>query len=270
MSEPKIEITNNEYNSFITINNVNDIDLSLFTTDFFRMMDIDYVEPELLYNYELSKTNIVIKDNDVRKEESVNLNIPQNDLSFVKSAPTTMSLIWDSINSLLTQKVKTDSITLNDRANEHPNPDYKYKIVLDIDNIDSNNIMRLDQYLERLANDENKSIFNIQNNGLSYKHIVEIIEDIYLQLEYQLELDIFTSVIDIRDVYFIKGRFVILNTTNMEKKIYDTSLEKNISVVFLEFILKFTKIDKESLIKLFENTLLVKTIRLLEQGVFLL
>jgi hypothetical protein len=280
MTERKIEISKkDEYNFSIIINNVNDIDILLFTSDFFKMLGIDFIEPQLVYSSDLSKTGMVVKDNKIIENDSIDLNIPKNDLPFIKTTSVTISTIWNSINKMISPR-KNNSVTqdadvstpivLNDKTNMHPNPDYTYKIVLDIDTIENDTVLRLNAYLKYLTTNNDKTIFNMQNNGLTYKNIIEIVEDVYLQLDYLMNINVSLSQINLNDIYFVANRFILLNTDNMEKKERDESSEANMAKVFLEFIVKFTGVDKYVLCKMFENTVLSNTIYNLENGVFLM
>jgi len=281
----KINISQTEFDSTIEIKNINDVDLILFTHDFFKKMGIPTIDIKLKYNYLSSLKEIVLKDDDSFKSEIRNIT-KNNSFTFIKKPANLIETIWSGVNLLFKKKDDIDSIVetenkqkiiLSDKTNEHPNLNYSYAIVLNYDNKPGENILSLNSYLQEIKSGE-VSIERFSPSNLNYYEIGRIIYDIHQQLLYLKSMNTIIVEIVIEDIYIVQNRFIIINTQRMinvsdgdiPRENYERILDKQrYSKAMLNFIKKITgNYDIEDFMKNIEYSYLHKYISRLLEGEF--
>ncbi len=95
----------------------------------------------------------------------------------------------------------------------------------------------------QLLNDTN-SLLLISQNGITYKILDKIVQDIYQQIVYLSDLGFFYTSINESSVFLIQNRYVIFDSSAIsnfdDKNIQDIETRKN---AFIEFIMRLTESD---------------------------
>jgi hypothetical protein len=275
----KIAISQTEYKNIIEIKHLNDVDLLLFTGDFFKKMQISSVDIQIKYDYYKSNKNITLKGDDTLQTDARSIN-EDTSIPFIKKRSSLIEYIWEKINSLYNfsdnekeiddnEEVNSKGIVLSDKMNKHPNPEYKYNIVVSYDKLPDESITTLYYYLNEMRNNE-ISTEQFVPSKLTYYEIGNIIYDIHQQLLFLKSMNILIVEIVLEDVYIIKDKFIIINTQRMipiEGKDLPTD-NKQYAKVMLNFIKKIVLKDIDEFMKEIEFSYLYKYIARLLNGEF--
>jgi len=275
----KIAISQTEYKNIIEIKHLNDVDLLLFTGDFFKKMQISSVDIQIKYDYYKSNKNITLKDDDTLQTDARSIN-EDTSIPFIKKRSSLIEYIWEKINALYNfsenkketdenEEVKPKGIVLSDKMNKHPNPEYKYNVVVSYDRLPDESITTLYYYLNEMRNNE-ISTEQFVPSKLTYYEIGNIIYDIHQQLLFLKSMNILIVEIVLEDVYIIKDKFIIINTQRMipiEGKDLPTD-NKQYAKVMLNFIKKIVLKDIDEFMKEIEFSYLYKYIARLLNGEF--
>ena len=281
----KIVISQTEFDSTIEIKRINDVDLILFTHDFFKKMGISIIDIKLKYTYLSSQKEIVLKGEDSLKSEIKNVT-KNNSFIFIKKRANLTDTIWNGINSLFKKGEDIDStintenkqnIVLSNKTNEHPNLNYSYTIVFNYDNKPGENIMSLNTYLQEIKGGE-ISIERFSPSNLNYYEIGRIIYDIHQQMLYLKSMSTIIVEIAIEDIFIVQNRFIIINTQrminvseeNIPRENYERILDKKTYCkAMLNFIKKITNgVNPVKIEKNIEYSYLHKYISRLLDGEF--
>lgn len=293
----KIFISQTDDKNIIEIKNINDVDIMLFTENFFEKMQIPFIDIEVKYNYYLSQKDIVLKNEDSLQVEKIQL-YSDKSIPFIKKRRTLIEYIWDKINSAFknsntqTQRPENENfndIVLTNKLDAHPNPEYNYSIVISYDKRPDEYLVSFTAYLDAIRNEE-VTIDQYLPSKLTYYEIGNIIYDIHQQLLYLKEMGILIIEIAFEDVYIIQGKFTIINTQRMTQvyppdgsDIGEITLNKNIrdglnvqaicsnkkyADVMLKFIKQLVLKENDVFMKEIEHSYLHKYMLRLSQGMF--
>jgi hypothetical protein len=274
-STKKIAVTQTEYKNIIQIKHLNDIDLVLFTKEFFKKMQISSVDIQIKYDYYKSNKNITLKGDDTLQTDARSIT-DDSSIPFIKKRSNLIEYIWEKINSLYNfsenekeindnEPIKSKGIVLSDKMNKHPNPDYKYNIIVSYDKLPDESITTLYYYLNEARNNTIDTEHFLPSK-LTYYEIGKIIYDIHQQLLFLKSMSIFIVEIALEDVYIIQDKFIIINTQRMisldakpeEKNLLSNS--KKYANVMLNFIKKIISKDIDEFMKEIEFSYLYKYI----------
>lgn len=92
--------------------------------------------------------------------------------------------------------------------------------------------------------DDTNSLLVLSLNGITYKILERIVQDLYQQIVYLSDLGYFYTSIELSSVFLIQNRYVVFDSTVISKfddeNTEDLNQRKN---AFIEFIIRLTKTD---------------------------